>query len=85
MALVLLNILYTARWYLLTLHILADIKGVKSFWLIAFKNVDLLASMIQENDEPILEHLTNVKVQFSAEPMVSLCCLQTAFSIFLKV
>lgn len=27
--------------------------------------------MIQEHDEPILEHLTNVKVDFSAEPMVS--------------
>ena len=42
----------------------------------AFKNVDLLASMIQEHDEPILEHLSNVKVDFSAEPMVSYhCCL----------
>ena len=40
----------------------------------AFKNVDLLASMIQEHDEPILEHLSNVKVDFSAEPMVSYHC-----------
>ena len=49
----------------------ADIKGVQGFWLTAFKNVELLASMIQEHDEPILEHLSNVKVDFSAEPMVS--------------
>ncbi|XP_067928246.1 nucleosome assembly protein 1-like 1 isoform X2 [Watersipora subatra] len=46
-----------------------DVKGVQGFWLMAFKNVELLASMIQDHDEPILEHLTNVKVDFSAEPM----------------
>jgi len=46
-----------------------DLIGVQGFWLTAFKNVELLASMIQEHDEPILEHLTNVKVDFSAEPM----------------
>lgn len=46
-------------------------KGVQGFWLTSFKNVELLASMIQPHDEPILEHLNNVKVDFSAEPMVS--------------
>ena len=50
--------------------LVADVKGVQGFWLMAFKNVELLASMIQDHDEPILEHLTNVKVDFSAEPMV---------------
>lgn len=50
---------------------LTDVKGVQGFWLTAFKNVELLASMIQEHDEPILECLTDVKVQFSAQPMVS--------------
>lgn len=49
-----------------------DVKGVRGFWLTAFKNVDLLGSMIQEHDEPVLEHLTNVKVEFSAQPMVSI-------------
>ena len=49
-----------------------DSKGVPEFWLTVFKNVDLLSDMIQEHDEPILQHLTDLKVKFNeADPMVS--------------
>ncbi|XP_037070853.1 nucleosome assembly protein 1-like 1 [Pollicipes pollicipes] len=39
-------------------------KGIPEFWLTVCKNVDLLAEMIQEYDEPILKHLTDIKVAF---------------------
>uniref|UniRef100_A0A2K6LLL0 Nucleosome assembly protein 1 like 1 n=1 Tax=Rhinopithecus bieti TaxID=61621 RepID=A0A2K6LLL0_RHIBE len=45
-----------------------DAKGMPEFWLIVFKNVDLLSdieSMLQERDEPILKHLEDIKVKFS--------------------
>ncbi len=45
-------------------------SGVPSFWLTIFKNVDMLAEMVQEHDEPILEHLHDLKVKFSqSNPM----------------
>lgn len=44
----------------------ADVKGIPSFWLTVFKNVDMLSEMIQEHDEPILNHLQDVKVKFSS-------------------
>lgn len=44
----------------------ADVKGIPSFWLTVFKNVDMLSEMIQDHDEPILNHLQDVKVQFSS-------------------
>lgn len=34
-----------------------------------FKNVDLLAEMLQDHDEPILTTLTDVKIKFHNEPM----------------
>ena len=44
--------------------------GVPAFWLTIFKNVDMLAEMVQEHDEPILEALTDLQVTFSqADPM----------------
>jgi len=47
-----------------------DIKGVPSFWLTIFKNVEMLAEMMQEADEPALEALTDVTVAFTeASPM----------------
>lgn len=46
-----------------------DVKGVPEFWLTIFKNVDLLADMMQEHDEPILKHLTDVKVHYKEDPM----------------
>ncbi|PAA73230.1 hypothetical protein BOX15_Mlig006736g2 [Macrostomum lignano] len=42
--------------------------GVPGFWLTALKNVDLLSQMIRDQDEPILRHLTDIKViTFSGE------------------
>ncbi|KAH9495951.1 Nucleosome assembly protein 1-like 4 [Bulinus truncatus] len=38
------------------------VKGIPSFWLTIFKNVDMLSEMVQEHDEPILAHLQDVKV-----------------------
>jgi len=46
-----------------------DVKDVPEFWLTIFKNVDLLADMLQEHDEPILKHLTDIKVHYKEEPM----------------
>lgn len=46
-----------------------ETKGIPEFWLTIFKNVDLLAEMLQDHDEPILTHLTDVKIKFHNEPM----------------
>lgn len=40
-------------------------KGVPDFWLMVFKNVDMLAEMIQPHDEPILKHLQDVKLKLN--------------------
>lgn len=42
-----------------------DAKGIPEFWLTALKNVDTLADMIQEHDEPILKHLQDIRVVFT--------------------
>ncbi|KAL8568172.1 hypothetical protein ACOMHN_027695 [Nucella lapillus] len=42
-----------------------DAKGIPSFWLTVFKNVDMLAELVQDDDEPIVNHLQDVKVKFS--------------------
>ncbi|XP_065940292.1 nucleosome assembly protein 1-like 1 isoform X1 [Magallana gigas] len=42
-----------------------DVKGIPHFWLTVFKNVDMLSEMVQEHDEPILQHLQDVQVKFS--------------------
>lgn len=39
-----------------------NVKGIPEFWLTIFKNVSLLAEMMQEHDEPIIEHLEDIKV-----------------------
>lgn len=44
-------------------------KGIPEFWLTIFKNVDLLAEMVQDYDEPILKHLTDIQLKFHDEPM----------------
>lgn len=46
-----------------------DTQGIPEFWLTIFKNVELLADMVQEHDEPILKHLTDIKVHYKEEPM----------------
>lgn len=44
--------------------------GVPAFWLTIFKNVDMLAEMVQDHDEAILEKLTDLQVTFNnANPM----------------
>lgn len=40
-----------------------DMKGVPEFWLRIFKNVEILADLIEENDEPILKHLLDIRVR----------------------
>jgi len=44
-------------------------KGIPEFWLTIFKNVDLLAEMVQDYDEPILKNLTDILLKFHDEPM----------------
>ncbi|XP_072033946.1 nucleosome assembly protein 1-like 1 isoform X2 [Amphiura filiformis] len=39
-------------------------NGIPEFWLTIFKNVDMLAEMVQEHDEPILQHLEDISVKF---------------------
>ncbi|XP_013790708.1 nucleosome assembly protein 1-like 1 [Limulus polyphemus] len=47
-----------------------DVKGIPDFWLTTFKNVEIIAEMIQEHDEPILKNLMDVKVKLSqSNPM----------------
>ncbi|XP_044735020.1 nucleosome assembly protein 1-like 1-B isoform X2 [Chrysoperla carnea] len=46
-----------------------NVKGVPEFWLTIFKNVGMLAEMVHEHDEPILKHLTEIKVNFLNDPM----------------
>lgn len=43
--------------------------GIPEFWLTIFKNVELISANIQEHDEPILAHLTDVKVRLTSQPM----------------
>lgn len=47
----------------------APVKGIPEFWLTVFKNVDVLGEMLQEADEPIMRHLTDIEVVMSREPM----------------
>merc|ERR1712243_459816 len=42
-------------------------KGIPDFWLTAMKNVELIEEMIQEHDEPVLKHLTDIKLVFTGK------------------
>jgi len=42
-------------------------KGIPEFWLTAMKNVELIEEMIQEHDEEVLKHLTDVKLIFTGK------------------
>ncbi len=44
--------------------------GVPNFWLKIFHHVDMLNEMLETYDEPIIEHLTDIKVETTTEPMV---------------
>jgi hypothetical protein len=39
-----------------------QVTGVPKFWLTIFKSVGLLSDLVQEQDDPILEHLQDIKV-----------------------
>lgn len=45
-------------------------KGIPDFWLTVLKNHVETADMIQDCDEPILKHLTDIEVEMIEEPMV---------------
>lgn len=40
-------------------------KGVALFWITALKNCELFTESIKEHDEPVLEHLTDLKVVYA--------------------
>lgn len=42
-------------------------KGIPQFWLHAMKSTDILGSAIQEHDEPILDHLRDIRVVMKNE------------------
>ncbi|GAB6025658.1 histone chaperone, variant 2 [Chamberlinius hualienensis] len=47
-----------------------NISGIPEFWLTIFKNVEHLADMVQDHDEPILKHLIEIKVKLhESNPM----------------
>lgn len=46
------------------------VSGIPDFWLTAFKNVQMISEMIQPCDEPILQHLIDVRtVLLEKDPM----------------
>lgn len=50
-----------------TLSFGEDTKGIPEFWLTAMKNVEILEEMIQEHDEDVLKHLTDIKLIFTGK------------------
>lgn len=53
----------------LKIHYEDDVKGVPDFWLTIFRNTELLSSMLQAGDEPLLRKLTDIKIVYSQDPM----------------
>lgn len=47
-----------------------DVQGIPSFWLTIMKNVEMLAEMVQETDEPVLEKLEDVTVKLHSKPQL---------------
>merc|ERR1712002_362329 len=43
-----------------------NVKGIPNFWLTIFKSTPMLQEMVQEHDEPILECLEDIKLNFSS-------------------
>jgi len=39
-------------------------NGIPFFWLTVFKNVEMLADMIQEHDDAIIKHLQDIQVKY---------------------
>lgn len=46
------------------------VRGIPKFWLHLLKNVDHISEMIQEHDEPILEHLIDITCDVHSNPDV---------------
>lgn len=46
-------------------------KGIPDFWLTVFKLVPQMDQMVREYDEPILKHLTDVRIHSQVEPVLS--------------
>lgn len=46
-----------------------DVKGVPDFWLTIFRNTELLSSMLQPGDEPVLKKLVDIKIVYVQDPM----------------
>lgn len=44
-------------------------KGIPEFWLTAMKNVDEIASSIQDGDEEVLRHLEDVTLKLVEQPL----------------
>lgn len=41
-----------------------DVKGIPDFWLTIFRSTELLSSMIQQYDEPVLKKLVDIKTVY---------------------
>lgn len=46
-----------------------DYNGIPKFWLFIFKNTELLADMVQEHDEVVLDKLVDIKIIYHDTPM----------------
>jgi len=44
------------------------LKGIPDFWLTVLQNNDYVAQMIEEHDLPILQHVTDITVEYFTEP-----------------
>lgn len=56
---------------LIELLFFRPVVGIPAFWLTAFKNVQMISEMIQPCDEPILQHLIDVRTELlEKDPMV---------------
>lgn len=53
----------------LKIHYEDDVKGVPDFWLTIFRNTELLSSMLQPGDEPLLKKLIDIKIIYAQDPM----------------
>lgn len=53
----------------LKIHYEDDVKGVPDFWLTIFRNTELLSSMLQVADEPLLKKLVDIKIVYAQDPM----------------
>ena len=42
-----------------------QMTGIPSFWLTIFKNTELMEEIVKEHDEPLLDHLEDIKVVYA--------------------